>query len=202
MGSGIRTFTNGEVLTDALINGYLMQQATVTCTSGTRPASPTTGQPIYETDTKLIRVWDGSTWYCPISPDYVDWSASVRFYSNITSGTQISTGSVSVSYAKYQKINTKVHYIGHATINTTVSGANGFGLLLPFNVPYRSFSMQVIGMHGTLGNSNYANCTGEAHVPPISAPYNRVGPVDRANSFIGVVTSGDTVHWNITYESV
>ena len=32
------------------------------CTSATRPASPWTGQVIYETDTGLSFVWDGSAW--------------------------------------------------------------------------------------------------------------------------------------------
>lgn len=32
------------------------------CTSASRPASPFTGQPIYETDTKQFRTWDGAAW--------------------------------------------------------------------------------------------------------------------------------------------
>lgn len=32
------------------------------CTSSTRPASPFTGQVIYETDTGYLRVWDGAAW--------------------------------------------------------------------------------------------------------------------------------------------
>ena len=32
------------------------------CTSSTRPASPYDGQVIYETDTDLVRIWNGSTW--------------------------------------------------------------------------------------------------------------------------------------------
>ena len=32
------------------------------CTSSTRPASPYVGQCIYETDTSLAKVWDGSAW--------------------------------------------------------------------------------------------------------------------------------------------
>lgn len=200
MGSGIKTFTSGSVLTAADVNNYLMTQSVVTCTSGTRPASPTTGQPIYETDTKVIRVWDGSTWYCPASPDYVDWSASVRFYSNLTSGTQISTGSVAVSYAKYQKVNTRCHFFGHATINTTT--ASGIGVLLPFATPYRAFTMGQVYLTGSSGDTNYANAIGIGFVPPISAPYNRFGPVNRANVQINIATSGDAINWNVVYETV
>ena len=32
------------------------------CTSTTRPASPYDGQVIYETDTDMVRVWNGSAW--------------------------------------------------------------------------------------------------------------------------------------------
>lgn len=35
------------------------------CTSTTRPASPYTGQVIYETDTSLLRIWTGSAWGSP-----------------------------------------------------------------------------------------------------------------------------------------
>lgn len=40
------------------------------CTSSTRPASPYTGQIIYETDTSVLRVWSGSAWltYTPQIP--------------------------------------------------------------------------------------------------------------------------------------
>jgi len=35
------------------------------CTSSTRPASPYTGQCIYETDTNRLYVWNGSAWVIP-----------------------------------------------------------------------------------------------------------------------------------------
>lgn len=34
-----------------------------TCTSTTRPSSPTDGDVLFETDTKNVIVWDGSNWY-------------------------------------------------------------------------------------------------------------------------------------------
>jgi hypothetical protein len=197
LGSGIKTFTSGTVLTAADVNNYLMKQAIVTCTSGTRPASPTTGQPIFETDTNLIRVWNGSTWYCTASPDYTDYSGSVTFYSNANSGTTISGASVSVSYCYYQKVNTRVHYYGHATINTTT--ASGFAVGLPFASPIRVFTLSACHLQGA---GNYTASVGNAHVPVISAPYNRFSPTDRSNNQLNILTSGDTVHWNIMYQSV
>lgn len=197
MGSGIKTWSDGDVLNAADLNGYLMKQAVVTCTSGTRPSSPTTGQPIFETDTKLIRVWDGSAWYCPASPDYTDYSGSITFYSNSTSGTAISGGSVSVTVARYQVVNKRCHFYGHATINTTTS--NGFGVSLPVATPIRAFWLNTIYLHGSSG---YTTCFGTGHVPPISAPYNRFGPVSNSNATLNISSSGDTVHWNVLYETV
>jgi hypothetical protein len=197
LGSGIKTFTSGAVLTAADVNNYLMKQAVVTCTSGTRPASPTTGQPIFETDTNLIRVWNGSVWYCPASPDYTDFSGSVVFYSNANSGTAISGGSVSVDSCKYQKVNTRVHYFGHATINTTTS--SGVAVLMPFASPSRIFTM---GQCYLQGAGAYTSSFGNGHIPIMSAPYNRFGPTDRSNNQLNIITSGDTIHWNVFYESV
>lgn len=197
MGSGIKTWADGDVLTAADVNGYLMRQSTVTCTSSTRPSSPVTGQPIYETDTKLIRVWDGSTWYSVSSPDYVDYSGSVVFYSNSVAGTAIGGGSVSVTAAKYQVVGKRCHYYGHATINTTT--ASGFGLSLPFATPIRAFWLNTVYLHGPSG---YTTCFGTGHVPGISAPFNRFGPVSNSNAVLNIAASGDTVHWNVLYETV
>lgn len=62
MGSGFKTWSTGDVLTAADVNGYLMQQTVITCTSGTRPSSPATGMVIYETDTTKYQKWNGSSW--------------------------------------------------------------------------------------------------------------------------------------------
>lgn len=53
------TITEG---TSADLNTYLMPQMLITCTSGTRPSSPTIGMHIWETDTLREMSWDGSTW--------------------------------------------------------------------------------------------------------------------------------------------
>lgn len=58
-----RVFSDGEVLTAAYVNDYLMEQAVITCTSGTRPSSPTNGMVIYETDAQpmnRIKHWDST----------------------------------------------------------------------------------------------------------------------------------------------
>lgn len=61
MGSGYKTFVDDTVLPAADVQGYLMDQAVIVCTSGTRP-TPATGMTIYETDTRKHYAYYGSAW--------------------------------------------------------------------------------------------------------------------------------------------
>lgn len=56
-----KTFAPG-VLTSSDVNTFLMRQAVITCTSSTRPSSPSEGMTIYETDTDLFAHYTGSAW--------------------------------------------------------------------------------------------------------------------------------------------
>lgn len=51
-----------EVLTSADVNTNLMQQVIIRCTFSTRPASPTEGWHIYETDTQRFMVFKSGVW--------------------------------------------------------------------------------------------------------------------------------------------
>lgn len=57
-----KTFNAGDVLPASDVNTYLMKQAVIVCTSGTRPSSPVEGMTIYETDTDIHRVYNGASW--------------------------------------------------------------------------------------------------------------------------------------------
>lgn len=57
-----KVFTNGTVLDEDDLNDYLMRQAVVKCTSGTRPSSPDEGMVVDESDTDLIKRYNGSAW--------------------------------------------------------------------------------------------------------------------------------------------
>lgn len=57
-----KQFGAGDVLTAADLNTYLMNQSVITCTSASRPGSPVEGMCIFETDTDLVRFWNGSAW--------------------------------------------------------------------------------------------------------------------------------------------
>lgn len=60
----IPDFTAGQVLTSGTMNDLLENTKIghVLCTSSTRPSTPDEGTMIYETDTKKVYVWDGSSW--------------------------------------------------------------------------------------------------------------------------------------------
>lgn len=62
---GFKDFTSA-VLSSADVDGYLMQQAVIQCTSSTRPSSPHEGMTVYETDTNRYMGYSGSVW-TPIS---------------------------------------------------------------------------------------------------------------------------------------
>ena len=57
----IKTFTSAP-LSSSDMNTYLMNQAVITCTAATHPATPPTGMVIYETDTGKFKYWNGTIW--------------------------------------------------------------------------------------------------------------------------------------------
>jgi hypothetical protein len=64
-GLGFKTFTTGEVLSAANVNGYLMQGVLVFADATARNAaitSPQEGQCCYLKDTDVIQAYDGSAW--------------------------------------------------------------------------------------------------------------------------------------------
>lgn len=64
-GLGFKTFANGEVLSAADVNGYLMQGILVFADAAARSAaitSPQEGQASYLKDTDVIQVYSGSAW--------------------------------------------------------------------------------------------------------------------------------------------
>jgi hypothetical protein len=68
-------YTDVALDIDAQMDAIDLNVSTRVCTSGTRPSTPYAGQIIYETNTRLLRMWDGSDWLImnPTSdPGYID----------------------------------------------------------------------------------------------------------------------------------
>lgn len=97
-----KTFVDLATLPASDLNTYLMKQAVIVCTSGTRPGSPVEGMTIRETDTGLRYAYDGSAWQLDgVQSVYQAWSSGgsitltlptitngqrIRIYGRVTSG--------------------------------------------------------------------------------------------------------------------
>ena len=76
-GLGFKTFTTGEVLTAANVNGYLMQGILVFASAAARDAaitSPQEGQACYLKDTDSVLTYSGSAWVAVGGSSGANWS--------------------------------------------------------------------------------------------------------------------------------
>jgi len=96
-----KTFVDAVALPASDLNTYLMKQAVIVCTSGTRPASPNEGMTIWETDTDKLLIYTTATttWQPPWN---LPWgrlgSASVTAnQTSITTETDLTSLSVTVT---------------------------------------------------------------------------------------------------------
>jgi hypothetical protein len=69
------------------------------CTSTTRPASPYTGQVIFETDTNRMLVWSGAAWVIPNSPAQNPQGLELITTATCSSGGTASGGVVTIGSA-------------------------------------------------------------------------------------------------------
>jgi hypothetical protein len=116
-----KTFTAGSVLTASDIMTYLMKQVIITCTSGTRPAGPSEGMTIYETDTDKIQTYSGSGWneVAMLNPPRVRVSRNAAV--NYTSGSSVS---LAFDAENWDPVN--MWTSGNPTRITIPSGGDGF----------------------------------------------------------------------------
>lgn len=114
-----KTFTP-SVLTSADVNTYLAKQAVITCTSGTRPGSPTEGMTIYETDTDCYVTYDGSAWVH-------DLGGTWRTYTPNFSGMVLGNGTTQTRYSVIGKT-VHVSIVVFAGTTTTYSGTIAISL--------------------------------------------------------------------------
>lgn len=96
-----KTFADSTVLTASDLNTYLMKQAVITCTSGTRPSSPVEGMTIYETDTDRVMIYSGSAWETGLN--LIDWTSFTPTLSLDGAGTDWTLGDA-VTSCKYAKV--------------------------------------------------------------------------------------------------
>lgn len=96
-GLGFKTFTTGEVLTAANVNGYLMQGILVFANATARDAaitSPQEGQACYLKDTNAVQTYSGTAW------------VAVGGAGGITSANNTVTTSQSTTSSSYTDLST------------------------------------------------------------------------------------------------
>ena len=88
-----KTFADAATLPAADLNTYLMKQAVIVCTSGTRPSSPVEGMTVYETDTDKLLIYTTATttWVPPYNLPwgYMTSASSATAQTGISSVTDI-----------------------------------------------------------------------------------------------------------------
>lgn len=72
------------------------------CTSTTRPASPYTGQCIYETDTNRLYVWNGSAWVIPNQTTQNPEGLEMVSNGTVTSSSSFQITGFSSTYSRYR----------------------------------------------------------------------------------------------------
>jgi hypothetical protein len=125
-GLGFKTFTTGEVLTAADVNGYLMQGVLVFASEAARNSAitaPQEGQFAFTKDTNSLWYYSGSAWVA---------SGATGDIEGVTAGTGISgggtSGTVTITNSMATEITAKADLIvgtGNAAFDNLAVGANG-----------------------------------------------------------------------------
>ena len=119
-GLGFKTFTTGEVLTAADVNGYLMQGVLVFATEAARNSaitSPQEGQFAFTKDTNSLWYYSGSAWVA---------SGATGDIEGVTAGTGISGGGTSGTVTITNSMATAIDAKGDLVVGT---GADTFARL-------------------------------------------------------------------------
>jgi hypothetical protein len=197
-----KTFTAGSVLTASEINTYLMGQSIIACTSATRPSGPAEGMMIYETDTDLIQVYNGTTWY-PVVP-IGDWTA----YTPTVSVGTLGDGTITAHYAQLGAV---VHYRGELAFGATTKHPDnkGWQFSLPVNKPSGFTKGTGTGLYIDASTGAQYPCTvllGTSQVIDIvfhavSGTFITTALFDESPAQPVAAASGDSLFWDITYRA-
>jgi hypothetical protein len=165
-------------------------RGTVTTTSVARPASPQTGDVIYETDTTMLRVWNGSSW------DLISNGSTWQTWTPVI--TQSVTITHTVTRAKYFVNGSMITAQG--SLNLTSAGTAGNNIQiggLPFSAAAAS-AIQGSFRYFDAGNTNFVGTILGNTI------FSAIMYYDGDGNALGVsshtVANADTLAFQITYE--
>lgn len=139
---GFKLFTS-TVLTAADVNDYLMEQAVIQCTSATRPSSPHEGMTIYETDTNMLRIYNGSLWQIVMNNQTQSFTPQLT--ATVTNPT---LGAGATQIGEYSIMGSTVHATAQIIFGSPMSNGSGeYRVSLPVTAATAGFSNKLIG-HG------------------------------------------------------
>ena len=162
--------TNTKIANNAVTQAKLASNLSgiTVCTSGTRPGSPFEGQIIYETDTDVVRAFDGTTWNLVGASSYA--SASGGTTSTITASgvsyklhTFTTSGTLTISTAGFVDIMAiGAGGGGHGTVFAPTTGGGGGGGEIYLEIRrYMNAGTYAVaigaGVSGGLGGRTYMN---------------------------------------------
>jgi hypothetical protein len=146
-GLGFKTFTSGEVLTAANVNGYLMQGINVFASATARDAaitSPQEGQFAFTKDTNGLWYYDGAAWVA---------SGATGDIEGVTAGVGISGGGTSGTVTVTNSMATAITAKGDLIVGT------GSG----------TFQREAVGANGTVLTADSAQADGVKWAAPAAA---------------------------------
>lgn len=189
-------FADGDVLTAAEVNTYLMFQTVIVCTSGTRPSSPPEGMVVYETDTDLIRVWTGSAWGLLL--DATGWTSYTPTWTALSTNPVLGNGQISGSYKQVGKT---VHATGQILMGSTTTYGSGAWLVsTPTTAAGAAIAVGSALIRSSTVAANRIGGSVEFNTPSTLAFYGAGGAVASTVPFTWAIN--DRLRWSITYETV
>lgn len=199
---GYKQWASGDVLYAADVNNYLMEQAVIVCTSGTRPSTggaPLEGMTIYETDTDRLLTYTGSAWQRVSAVSSTGWTGG-RWSRVATQSVTASTETPISWDTETRDSDTLLAH--HATTGTTFTVPSGLAGRWSFVANWRysgdpqnhwgGFKVTAGGVdeyHGIIGFSDAA----------LMGPTSNQGPV--GTSITISLSAADTVQVVVYYDS-
>jgi len=194
-----KTFANGAILTDTDLNDYLMKQVVITCTSGTHPASPSTGMFIYETDTRTLLKYTGASW----EPVAGSRNAYTPALTAATTNPTLGTGSVAQGWWNWEpgssiSLNFFIKF-GTSGVNP---GSGAYFVSLPSGITSSnvySTGHVAVGAIQIADNSSGVFQPGSIFVPPSSTTMSLVGTAPVTNSSPWTWAANDYLSGSVSF---